>query len=596
MTFLIASCDAPESWQMGPQDPATPVMEGMIYFHNYLFFYIVLIAVFVCWFLAKIIISFNAEMNAISQKFTHSSLLEIVWTIFPAVLLIIIAVPSFSLLYSLDEVINPELTLKVIGHQWYWSYEYSDVVQYGDFETIAFDSYMVPTSDLSDGTLRLLEVDNRVVLPVGTHVRLLVSAADVLHSWAMPSFGVKIDAVPGRLSQVSVFLKRFGVFYGQCSEICGVNHGFMPIVVAGVNHPGFCEWLGVQLNTDFTNLDIVDFGKATETPSAEIAEASVSIEEEIVSSNTSTNEVIESVVSVAAEAVEAPEATEATESPQSPENPESSENPEDPETSKLTTGTIIATSAAKTLDPTLVGLIKAGTGATGFHLPTDAQALAEFKATLKLDKAAATELFTKTDIFGLYDEQAYHQHCSTSVLELYKAATKALKYKPEFFFANEGKRINMLMKYIGTNFTTPGMEAADKELIALIKEIVNDRTFTGQFRDLLFKNPKIGVIRDIFELTPNAKTTDLFIRAIEAEGGKYDLFKKIATGTDGRAITRDQVIKAIHKCLDIRTIGNGVANVGPATSIENNKVVLLTLEQYCDKLIKNQRRMLNSRR
>lgn len=259
MNFVVATCDAPESWQMGPQDPATPVMEGMIYFHNYLFFYIVLIAIFVCWYLTKIIISFNSESNEVSKKFTHSSLLEIVWTIFPAILLIIIAIPSFSLLYSLDEFVNPDLTLKVIGHQWYWSYEYSDVVQYGDFETIAFDSYMIPTGDLSEGTLRLLEVDNRVVLPVGSHIRLLVSAADVLHSWAVPSFGVKIDACPGRLSQVSLFIKRPGVFYGQCSEICGVNHGFMPIVVAGVDTPEFCEWLGAQLETDFSNLDIMDF-------------------------------------------------------------------------------------------------------------------------------------------------------------------------------------------------------------------------------------------------------------------------------------------------------------------------------------------------
>eukprot|EP01039_Chlorochromonas_danica_P010692 gene10692-11865_t len=147
-----------------------------------------------------------------------------------------------------DEIIDPVVTLKVVGHQWYWSYEYSDYATLEGGETLNFDSYMIPTSDLTVGTFRLLEVDNRVVLPIKTHIRVLVTAADVLHSWAIPSFGVKIDATPGRLSQISLFIKRQGVYYGQCSEICGVNHGFMPIVVRGVSTARFTKWIAAKLD------------------------------------------------------------------------------------------------------------------------------------------------------------------------------------------------------------------------------------------------------------------------------------------------------------------------------------------------------------
>jgi cytochrome c oxidase subunit 2 len=158
----------------------------------------------------------------------------------------IIAVPSFALLYSMDEIVDPSITLKAIGHQWYWTYELSDYSE-NDENSIVFDSYMVPEDDLTLGQLRLLEVDNRVVLPIQTHVRVLVTAADVLHSWAVPSLGVKCDAVPGRLNQTSIFLQRPGVFYGQCSEICGVNHGFMPIVVEGVSLDEYITWLSNKL-------------------------------------------------------------------------------------------------------------------------------------------------------------------------------------------------------------------------------------------------------------------------------------------------------------------------------------------------------------
>jgi len=257
LNFLINTyCDAPEPWQLSIQDPATPVLEGMIFFHDYLMFFLIVIGFFVVWMLYYVIVSFNKE-TSISSPFTHSSVLEIVWTIIPAFLLLLIAIPSFALLYSLDELIDPMITLKIVGHQWYWSYEYSDYANIEDKGSLNFDSYMIATSDLTKGSFRLLEVDNRIVLPIKTHIRLLVTAADVLHSWAVPSFGVKVDACPGRLSQASLFIKREGVYYGQCSEICGVNHGFMPIVVKAVSTDLYLSWLIDKL--EFSELNPNNF-------------------------------------------------------------------------------------------------------------------------------------------------------------------------------------------------------------------------------------------------------------------------------------------------------------------------------------------------
>jgi cytochrome c oxidase subunit 2 len=240
-------CDAPQAWQFGVQDPATPNLEGMISFHNYLCIIILSIVVFVCWLLVKIVTSFNNETNKNVIVFTHSSILEIIWTIIPALILLAIAVPSFALLYSIDELIDPTVTLKVIGHQWYWSYEYSDFVTLTGRESLNFDSYMVSSQDLTIGTYRLLEVDNKVILPINTHIRVLITAADVLHSWAIPSFGLKVDACPGRLTQASLYIKREGLFFGQCSEICGINHGFMPIVVKGVSTENFINWIAAKI-------------------------------------------------------------------------------------------------------------------------------------------------------------------------------------------------------------------------------------------------------------------------------------------------------------------------------------------------------------
>jgi len=245
---LTANCDAAEPWQLGIQDPATPIAEGMIFFHSYLIIFLIFIGAFVFWVLYQAIVNFNENTHPVSKVFTHSSFLEILWTILPAVALLLVAVPSFALLYSLDEIVDPSVTLKVIGHQWYWSYEYSDYATLEGGDTLSFDSYMIPTSDLRLGTFRLLEVDQRVMLPINTHIRILVTAADVLHSWAIPSFGIKVDATPGRLSQVSLFIKREGLYYGQCSEICGVNHGFMPIVIKGVSTQRFTNWIAAKLD------------------------------------------------------------------------------------------------------------------------------------------------------------------------------------------------------------------------------------------------------------------------------------------------------------------------------------------------------------
>lgn len=244
--FSVAQCDAPEVWQMSFQDPATPIMQGIIDLHHDIMFFVVVINIFVLWMLVRTLQIFSKEASPQAEKITHGTFIEIVWTVTPSLILVVIAIPSFALLYSMDEIVDPALTLKALGHQWYWSYEYTDY-NTSDEPAIAFDSYMVADDDLELGQLRLLEVDNRVVLPVATHIRVLVTSADVLHSWAVPSLGVKCDAVPGRLNQLSLFLQREGIFYGQCSELCGANHGFMPIVVESVSLNDYLEWVATKI-------------------------------------------------------------------------------------------------------------------------------------------------------------------------------------------------------------------------------------------------------------------------------------------------------------------------------------------------------------
>ena len=247
--FNITVLDAAENWVLSFQSPATPVMEGIINFHNHIMIFLTVIVVFVAWLLLRSIILFDEKINKNPIFFSHHTSLEIIWTIIPAIILLIIAIPSFALLYSMDEIIDPTITLKAIGHQWFWSYEYSDYSTLEGGDSLAFDSYMISENDLTGGNIRLLEVDNRVVLPVKTHIRVLITSADVLHSWAVPSFGVKVDACLGRLNQTSVFIKREGVFFGQCSEICGINHGFMPIVIESVSLENYINWVANKLDS-----------------------------------------------------------------------------------------------------------------------------------------------------------------------------------------------------------------------------------------------------------------------------------------------------------------------------------------------------------
>lgn len=239
--------DAPEPWQFGFQDGACYTQEGITELHDTIFFYLVVILFGVVWMLSSVVLNFHSEKSQIVYKYAnHGTLIELIWTITPALVLIAIAFPSFKLLYLMDEVISPSITIKAVGHQWYWSYEYSDFIK-DDGESIEFDSYMVPETDLEDGQLRLLEVDNRVVVPIDTHIRFIVTGQDVIHDFAVPSLGLKIDACPGRLNQTSVQIEREGVYYGQCSEICGVYHGFMPIAIEAVNSEKYLAWVDSTL-------------------------------------------------------------------------------------------------------------------------------------------------------------------------------------------------------------------------------------------------------------------------------------------------------------------------------------------------------------
>jgi len=235
---LKTYCDSPIEWQTYLSDPASVSMEGILFFNKHLLFLIIAIVLFVGWLLFSTLYYYNESNNTYSAKFVHDTKLEVIWTLIPAIILLVLAVPSFTLLYSLEENVEPELTVKVLGHQWFWSYEISDFNScQKDQQSLKYACYMMVLDGLpttKQGYFRLLETNKRVILPTNTHIRLLVSAADVLHSWTIPSFGVKVDACPGRLNQINLFIKRVGVFFGQCSEICGVNHGFMPIVVVSV--------------------------------------------------------------------------------------------------------------------------------------------------------------------------------------------------------------------------------------------------------------------------------------------------------------------------------------------------------------------------
>nr|AAX20063.1 cytochrome oxidase subunit II [Trirhithrum nigerrimum] len=222
---------------LGLQDSASPLMEQLTFFHDHALMILVMITTLVGYLMFMLF--FNSYTN---RNLLHGQTIEMIWTILPAIILLFIAFPSLRLLYLLDEINEPSITLKAIGHQWYWSYEYSD------FVNVEFDSYMIPTNELSNDGFRLLDVDNRIVLPMNSQVRILVTAADVIHSWTIPSLGVKVDGTPGRLNQTNFLMNRPGLFYGQCSEICGANHSFMPIVIESIPVNYFIKWITSSVN------------------------------------------------------------------------------------------------------------------------------------------------------------------------------------------------------------------------------------------------------------------------------------------------------------------------------------------------------------
>nr|YP_097053.1 cytochrome c oxidase subunit II [Eurycea bislineata]AAU20490.1 cytochrome c oxidase subunit II [Eurycea bislineata] len=224
--------------QLGFQDAASPIMEELLHFHDH-----ALMAVFMISTLVLYIITVMMTTKLTNTNAMDAQEIEMIWTIMPAIILIVIALPSLRILYLMDEINDPHLTVKAIGHQWYWSYEFTN------FEELVFDSYMIPTQDLFPGQFRLLEVDNRMVVPMESPIRMLISAEDVLHSWAVPSMGIKTDAIPGRLNQATFIASRPGLFYGQCSEICGANHSFMPIVVETTPLIHFQNWSSSMLKS-----------------------------------------------------------------------------------------------------------------------------------------------------------------------------------------------------------------------------------------------------------------------------------------------------------------------------------------------------------
>ncbi len=233
-----AGADQPRDWQLGLQPAASTTMERVVDLHDLLMVVITLITVFVVVLLLYVMFRFSERRNPTPSKTTHNTVIEVLWTTVPVIILVIIAIPSFKLLYYADRVEDAEMTIKAIGHQWYWSYEYPD---HGDF---TFDGIMLSDDEREEGQPRLLATDTFVVLPIDTKIRLLVTADDVLHAFAMPAFGIKLDANPGKINETWMEITREGTYYGQCSEICGAGHSYMPIAIKAVSKAAFDEWVG----------------------------------------------------------------------------------------------------------------------------------------------------------------------------------------------------------------------------------------------------------------------------------------------------------------------------------------------------------------
>ena len=236
-TASSALANQPKNWQLGFQEPASDGMRDIVSFHNNLLLPIIIaISVFVLFLMVYASIRFRASRNPNPSKTTHNVTVEILWTLIPCLILIVMAVPSFKILYKQDTIPKADVTVKAIGYQWYWGYEYPD-------ENIIFESYMIETKDLKKNQPRLLTVDHEVVVPVNKVIKVLITANDVLHAWALPSFGVKRDAVPGRINETWFKADKIGTYYGQCSELCGIKHAFMPITVRVVSEEDYAEWL-----------------------------------------------------------------------------------------------------------------------------------------------------------------------------------------------------------------------------------------------------------------------------------------------------------------------------------------------------------------
>jgi len=242
-TFLItifatsSIANQPKEWQLGFQDAASQGMRDIVNFHNNLLLPVIIaISVFVLFLMIYACVRFRASRNPVPSKTTHNVMVEVLWTLIPCLILIVMAVPSFKILYKQDTIPKADVTVKAIGYQWYWGYEYPD-------ENIIFESYMIKDEELKENQPRLLTVDNEVVVPVNKVVKVLITANDVLHAWALPSFGVKRDAVPGRINETWFKAEKVGTYYGQCSELCGIQHAFMPITVRVVTDEEYAQWL-----------------------------------------------------------------------------------------------------------------------------------------------------------------------------------------------------------------------------------------------------------------------------------------------------------------------------------------------------------------
>ncbi|MBV9828755.1 MAG: cytochrome c oxidase subunit II [Alphaproteobacteria bacterium] len=268
--FSAASyASQPVPWEIAMQPPATPVKERIQEFHNELLVIITLITLFVLGLLLYVMVKFNARAHPVPTRTTHNPVIEVIWTIAPVIILVIVAVPSFKLMYYMDRVPNPDMTIKVTGHQWYWEYTYPDQ------GNIDFNSNLIPDDQLKPGQPRLLEVDNPLVVPVGTNVRVQVTGTDVIHSWFIPSFGVQEYAVVGRLNESWFNVEREGDYYGECNQICGVNHAFMPIKVVAMSKADFQKWL-VDAKKKFA-ANSPDIEKAPGAPDATLVAAAADV-------------------------------------------------------------------------------------------------------------------------------------------------------------------------------------------------------------------------------------------------------------------------------------------------------------------------------